>query len=381
MVWTVNNSRTPELLKKTQRYIRQLFCFYHKILYIRYVAANSLDRALEFNEQIRDVAKGLKRLITTETLDSSSVRDRLQSCERSLQQYQGIINPIRADFDSLDIQGQNYEHTLRTLRKKYTEADLELLYKLPANFDVDRYRIDALWDKTRGWFVKNSDQTTEWVELHDLDLNLPDWDRGLDSFKQKIEALFGFPLPEAWWQDRNSVKNIHENLKHLCGDTSCGSSNTGNKPITIASAYLIALIAYVKIFRGSSLENIPLTQNIDWKQCYPHAFLAVQDPQTARASARALYDFFCAVFRASEPQIEDAHFAKNGAQLKIQLWDASGKFSKFGQSGLQIPETVANTSEAILQLWRFMLPSKSGFMSPGTIYMKDKLLILSSSDE
>ena len=205
---------------------------------------------------------------------------------------------------------------------------------------------------------------------------------------QKLEDIFGFPFPAAWWRDRHSVRNIHQNLKHLCGDTACSSLvRSYKKPITIAGAYLISLIAYVKTYRCSDLEDIPLTKDIDWKKCEPYALLAVQDPQTARASARALYDFFCAVFRPDEvfrpddtPQIDSARFDRNGARLRIQIWDAKGKFSKFSHSGLQIPDTAANTSQAILQLWRFMLPSEEGFLSPATIYMKEDSLILSSAE-
>lgn len=389
LVWTINNYSTSFLKSfiNISRPIRQLFCFYHKILYIRQTSAKTLDQALEINKNTRRTIQELKSLITNETLVSDLVEQKLELCQESVSTYQEIIAPIQQDFISLEKQGRNYELTLKFLKEKrnFAESDLEILYQLPANFDVNRYRIDDLFDKTQGWFVKNSSESEKWVELHDLDLNLSEqkWNEGLNNFKHKLEYLFGFPLPAAWWSDRQAVQNIHQNLKHLCGDTACSSSVSNfaisKRPITIAGAYLIALIAYVKVFKCTDLENSHLAQNIDWAKCKPYVLMAVQDSQTARASAKALYDFFCAVF-GRDAKIESALFDRDGARLRIQIWNAKGLFSKFSELGLQIPDTAANTSQAILQLWRFMLPSEDGFLSPAAIYMKDDCLILSSAE-
>lgn len=389
LVWTINRDYSSKSLKVIFRAIHLLFCIYHKILYIQHIGNKRLNQAIEINESTRRIIQELKSLITNETLVSDLVEQKLDLCQQSVSSYQEIIEPIQNDFTSLEKQRLSYAIVLKYFKKNnFTQSNSGILYQLPANFDVNRYRIDDLWDKTQGWFTKKGSK--QWVELHDLDLNFlnqlseQEWNEGLNNFKHKLEDLFGFLFPAAWWSDPEAVKNIHQNLKHLCGDTACSSSVSNfaiqKRPITIAGAYLIALIAYVKVFKCTDLENKSLTQGIDWTKCGTHYFLAIQDHQTARASAKALYDFFCAVFRGDESQIGGAFFERNGATLRIQIWNAKGKFSKFSQSGLQIPDTAANTSQAILQLWRFMLPSEEGFLCPATIYMKDDRLILSSAE-
>jgi len=247
LVWTIDSNRdySSESLKKMFRAIHLLFCIYHKILYIQHIGNTRLNQAIEINESTRRTIQGLKSLITNETLVSDLVEQQLQLCQQSISTYQEIIEPIQHDFTSLEKQRLSYAIVLKYFnRNNFTQSNSGILYQLPANFDINRYRIDDLWDKTQGWFTKK--ESKQWVELHDLDINflnnLSEQERneGLNNFKQKLEDLFGFPFPAEWWSDRQAVENIHENLKHLCGDTACSSSVSNfaisKRPITIAGA-------------------------------------------------------------------------------------------------------------------------------------------------
>ncbi|WP_017716151.1 caspase family protein [Kamptonema formosum] len=260
-----------------------------------------------------------------------------------------------------------------------------------------QHPLHQLWENTEEWFsndyenllVKHSAaEIYEYFESDPLRAN---------RYKAEIEKAIGCNFPEIWFQTRDSIQNIHESLKHLCGAFFCGQTkNPGRRHISIGSAYLIALMAHQKAWGNVQ----PLTKSVpNWANLTQATspLFPWQDPATAQTSAMALYDLFLRLFEKRsqevESQVKTAFFDNSGKILKIQFkWKANqasenrpdslaqGVARILNQENISVPDTASNTRTAILRLWRNMLVSEEGFMSPGVVYMQGPLLVVSSTN-
>ncbi|WP_448573966.1 hypothetical protein [Trichothermofontia sp.] len=266
--------------------------------------------------------------------------------------------------------------------------------------------LEMVWEKTVGWFndsksgivLHNFTQVKE--KFYDASSNsLP-----FGKYRHAIENALGFSFPEVWWQDLETVKNIHESLKSICGDVFCGNTNQpGCRNISVGATYLVALKAHYDIFRNID----PLASDPNFWKHADHITAAVfplQGTKRARASAIALYNFFFRMFEPrngakEESQVEGAFFEGKGEVLKICLkWSASEGASDRAKSlaqqleqqfdsnqieifGSERPgQMISNTRNAIAELWRTMVFNRDGFLSPGVVYMERDEIIIASTE-
>jgi len=262
--------------------------------------------------------------------------------------------------------------------------------------------LDSLWQQTKGWFAEGDPELWPLVEIHEsataaeyFGANSKNRDKA-NEYKEAVQNVLGLTLPPSWWEKEDSVKNLHESLKCLCGAFFCGNTVNGQgRPISIGAAYLIALIAHQKIWG----DVTPLTRKVSTWAERPQVtrkLFPCQDSILAQSSAKALYDLFYHLFqdrdRQGESPVMGALLKEPGHRLEIQLtWDAqiAAKNRSEGESlargiaenvrsfrEIAVPESANNTKSAILRLWSHMLASEKGFMSPGIVYMEcDKLVV------
>lgn len=257
-------------------------------------------------------------------------------------------------------------------RKRRTQDWLEL----------KEHRLEKLWSETEGWF---SDEHP--LIKHSLAPNY--LEKSIDEFKRVLKITDSTSI-EFLWGTETAANNFHESMKSFCGECFCGQKTTGNYSISIGGAYVIALMAYQDAWPNYTLEAITKNVKNEWKNllCLKSPLLALQKPYYATASAKALYDLFFNLFKANyfdenQPQIENAFFQNNGAILKIfTRWKPNEKYH--GKPSLveglhtyidqekeivRTPEYATNAKSAIIRLWRNMLLTKNGFLSPGIVYM------------
>jgi hypothetical protein len=261
------------------------------------------------------------------------------------------------------------------------------------------HRLQRLWRETKGWF-RNEDADT--FMKHSFSHIEPYFTAGnpnqANRYRQEIErVLGGARLPETWWQEIQSIEQIHLSMRTLCGDFFVGSEAVLNnkKEISVGTAYLIALIAYQEIYNNVE----PLTTNVmHWKertQSSTSRIFPIQDAETAKESAMALYDLFYCLFdrTKSESQVINTLFDSPGNCLKIEFnWRANEPAKTGGKSladltseicknnkRFVIPEEGKTTINAILRLLANMFISERGFLSPGVVYMENNALVIAST--
>lgn len=261
-----------------------------------------------------------------------------------------------------------------------------------------QHRLEHLWSETADWFAV--DDGDDVVMKHNANkisnyflVNSPDADQA-NRYKQNVENALNVNFPASWWKDEKSIKKLHESLKRLCGCAFCGEVQSG-RPISIGSAYLIALMAYAEVFP----DDNKLTKNIDLSQLsYINTQLfPVQKPDVAKLTAKALYDLFFCLFTAcntgeSGLSKRAIFFNKTGNKFTIEFTRGANEAGQEGNLSLaeQLPKMLiadsvptptklTNTKSAILRLWRYMLISQNGFMSPGVVYMERTKLVVAST--
>ncbi|MBW4495953.1 MAG: caspase family protein [Oscillatoria princeps RMCB-10] len=263
------------------------------------------------------------------------------------------------------------------------------------------HRLQRLWRETEEWFCADDDDILMKHSPTKVSRYFSPDNSESDQavlYRQSVEnALGGTPLPNSWWQEE-SVYYLHESLKCLCGEFFSGQDRivAGRRHISVGAAYLIALMAY----QESWPNNVePLTENVEhWigrTRASNSWVFALQDAETARTSAMALYDLFLCLFQSrqleSEPQVISAFFEAPGNILRIEFtWRANEPAEDRRESladwtyqileskTIFIPQEAANTRNAILRLLGSMFVSKVGFMSPGVVYMTRNELVVAS---
>ncbi|MGG6242153.1 hypothetical protein ACQ4N7_26350 [Nodosilinea sp. AN01ver1] len=262
--------------------------------------------------------------------------------------------------------------------------------------------LEITWAKSIGWF---DDAQADLVK-HDFSQVKEYFISGspkADQYRKAVEDALDVKFPDAWWQDTASIRNIHESLKHLCGEVFCGSTNKkGRRNISVGAAYLIALMAHQRIY--GNIDTLAKDPSL-WQEVprVTGAVFPLQDKPEAKLSAISLYEFFYHIFKPREDpsnisQVKTAYFEQDGVALKIQLkWKATEKAlnrpqnlvqqlaERFDSEQIDVPDPDSynglprNTKDAISRLWRNMMFNDDGFMSPGVIYMhKDEVIIAST---
>jgi hypothetical protein len=259
----------------------------------------------------------------------------------------------------------------------------------------NEHRLESLWRETADWFaIKDQDLLMKhtYYHIHEYFFGNPPNPEKTKAYREGIEEVLEVNFPSDWWENTKAIENLHKSLKCLCGAVFCGESESGDRPITIGSAYLIALMAYAEIF-GDAKD---LTKTIDLSQFeqLDAQLFPIQEPEIARLSAKALYDLFFCLFEAcrnGESQFQQISFNEQGYKFTIEFTRGADEAEKEGELSLaeELPQILnndnvptpklTNTKSAILRLWRYMLISKFGFMSPGVIYMEREKLVIASS--
>ncbi|QFS52266.1 hypothetical protein [Nostoc sphaeroides] len=288
------------------------------------------------------------------------------------------------------------------------KADYKLL---PEDFlhwlDIDEHPLFRLWRYSNRWFL--SDDTTILVKHNFAVARKFLFDQKNDTdlfqageYKRKISNALEVNIPNAWWENEESAKNIHESLKCLCGAFFCGQTNNNAKRhLSVGAAYLIALMAHQKIYGNG---DVFMNDTEAWIECSQAAspIFALQDQETARTSAIALYDCFICLFTPrsknayqesflASSQVRNICFYESGRVLKIQLnWNAQNPSSDrqenlaktispiFKQQTINVSQFAKNTRNSVLNLWCQMAISDNGFMSPGAIYMEGDTVVVAS---
>lgn len=281
--------------------------------------------------------------------------------------------------------------------------------QLPEDFldwlGIDDHPLCRLWRYSDRWFL--SDDTTILVKHNFAEVRKfliePKDEKDFfqaKEYKKKIDNTLQINLPNAWWKNEASANNIHESLKCLTGAFFCGqTNNSAKRNLSVGSAYIIALMAHQKVYGNA---DIFINNSEAWIACSQASspIFALQEQQTARNSAIALYDLFICLFTprytnqessSKTSLVRSVHFYEEGRVLKIQLnWNAQNPSSDrqeslaqimnktFKPSEINISTFAKNTTNTILNLWRQMAISESGFMSPGVIYMEADTLVIAS---
>jgi hypothetical protein len=267
-------------------------------------------------------------------------------------------------------------------------------------------QLEKVWENSKGWFdVDRSDGKSDIVS-HDFARIRPHFEEGSPKaikYRQEIEKGVDIKFPEAWWQDLDALQNIHESLKHFCGEVFCGSTKAnGRRNISVGAAYLIALKAHQDIYGdlGALADDSHMWQTASraTSRIFP-----LQEPGKAKSSAIYLYEFFFNVFSRHEitgysSPVKTAYFDQGGEVLKIQLkWKAHERPSnrpkslaqqlaeRFDSDQIDAPDPEdydisRNTKDAISRLWRSMMFNDYGFLSPGVIYMERDEVVVASTE-
>ncbi|BCL35035.1 hypothetical protein [Nostoc sp. MS1] len=303
-------------------------------------------------------------------------------------------------------------YKLECFRKNSIHDHKEDYKLLPEDFlhwlDIYEHPLSRLWRYSSRWFL-NDETTTlikhNFVEVRKFLFNSEN-DRDVyqaDQYKIKIAHALQVEIPNNWWENETSAHNIHESLKCLAGAFFCGqTSNNARRNLSVGAAYLIALMAHQKVYRNTEVFMNDADTWINCSQASSPIF-ALQDKETARKSAIALYDLFICLFtprRQNDYQecslkkslVRSVCFYEAGRVLKIQLnWNAQNQSSDrqeslaqsiktiLNQDNINTYEVAQNTRTAVLNLLLNMAISETGFMSPGVIYMEADTLVIAST--
>ena len=233
----------------------------------------------------------------------------------------------------------------------------------------EQHPVDLLWEKTKGWFVDSDGILVK----HNPPKKVS------TDYQDALAKVFSFALPI----DTNTVKNIHESLKCLCGDYFIGSDPTkGNRHLSMGSILILAMLAH-----QNTCKNIEPFKDIDWENnSLPKPIFLKQKNHRACQLTRSLYDLFKAIFQGSEGAKSITCLNQS---LVIELyWSADivppGKLhtlaetveKEFSESSLKIPDVVSQTNEAIISVWRSLAISQEGFGHPFVIYMRGNKLTI-----
>jgi hypothetical protein len=263
----------------------------------------------------------------------------------------------------------------------------------------EQHRLQRLWQETEDWFTEDDNEVLmkhcpRKVSKY-FSVENPEQDKAKHYREQVEKALGGTSLPDSWWQEQ-SVYHLHESLKSLCGYFFAGSDQkiTGKKHISVGSAYLIALIAYQELFPNNLALLTEKVENWTGRTKASKSWLfPLQDEETTRTSAMALYDLFDKLFQPSpyHSQVINICFDTPGNKLVIEFnWRANKPAEEGGESladwtkllegtSFFIPDKAVNTRNAILRLLGSMFVSKAGFLSPGVVYMEENTLVIAST--
>ncbi len=259
--------------------------------------------------------------------------------------------------------------------------------------------LKQLWNSTANWFSA-SDVKKDFILEHESQKIAKHFQESqtnadikyeVDKYKEEIQKALGFTFPEHWWNE-NSVKNLHESLKHLCGSYFLGQDNPKrSRHISVGAAYLLALMAHRLAWKDMDIQF--LTQRVDWQDlsAAKSPLFHRQDVDTAQSSAIALCQLFFHLFQqrdsAETSMVSKAFFQYKGTALNIVFkWPADEPAPRETESlakkvsalakNIYTPKPVGNTREAIISLWMNLLISDKGFFSPSSIYMEEDTLRL-----
>jgi hypothetical protein len=269
--------------------------------------------------------------------------------------------------------------------------------------DDSPHPLDLLWN-THGicsWFADDRS-----VMKHDI-ANVSEFFFGhrydaqkSAQYKKNVEKALGFPLPSAWWQNQTLLKHLHGSLKSLCGAYACSHASQGDsrRNLSVGGAFLIAMMAHYEIYGHIT----PFLSQDIWptKPQQDAIFLPIQTKQIAQGSVKALYEFFRCVFTPQGGSIADLN-AQNKSWVKQVFFSDDGKHLKFQlrwqkeqhrnlsemlerifnrESVSPVPQSSANTRDAIIRLWNCLAISETGFGSPGCVRMHYDEVIISSTE-
>ncbi|WP_414572840.1 hypothetical protein [Nostoc sp. CCY 9925] len=299
----------------------------------------------------------------------------------------------------------NLERFQKTLIQEHKQDYKQLPEAFLAWLDIDEHPLCRLWRYSDRWFF--SDEPTILVKHNFAEVRKFLFERKDDTsvyqakeYKRKIANALQINIPHTWWENEVSAHNLHESLKCLTGAFFCGQTkNSAKRNLSVGSAYIVALMAHQKIYGNA---NIFMDDPEVWIVC-SHAnspIFPLQDQETARNSAIALYDLFTCLFTlrnknqgssSGKSLVRSVCFYEAGRILKIQLnWNAQNPPLDSPNSLAQIINTTfkeptinmaigaKNTRTTILNLWCQMAISESGFMGPGVVYMEADTLVIAS---
>jgi hypothetical protein len=273
--------------------------------------------------------------------------------------------------------------------------------------------LDQIWQRTirAEWFLRKYDilplkDDIPFFSPEKVSHGLPPT-FDFESHRQTIREVFDLDLPERWWSDLDSIRNIHESLKHLCGVDYCGTPTREPKyNLCVGSVYFIALLAmrdasqhrdYKKLMDG--IKTFSGYKSVD-KNIFP-----IQNEEIAKNGARALYYLLKNLFTEDPkhalkdgtlPTVKTAKFVSRGRGLSLQFkgWSTSHLSEKIHErqdelttgKGSVAPERAGTETDNIIPLffdiWKTMALNSEGFGSPGSIWMDGKgLSIYSALDD
>ena len=249
----------------------------------------------------------------------------------------------------------------------------KLAIKIRSNFDF----LDSLKMKTQSWFTSDHPHIS-----HDIHLNK------LAQHKRVVQEVWPW-FPNTWCNTYDSARNLHENLKCLCGVTSCWMSPNSKdvRPLSVGAAYLLLLIAMEHHFPGWLKDNSECSiKEFDKMSDATTRLLACQERSVAEKSIRSLYNLFLAVGvhkKDGTSAIDSIVFDPPGRRLKVNLkWSAQEKLSKDGLETLEnIKDSIAlpPSGKTLRALLDFMMLSKineNGFGCPASLYLERGTLII-----
>lgn len=300
-----------------------------------------------------------------------------------------VDNYFLSNSININFQNNRHQHPI------CSNTNAPIIITSTTKIGKKEHRLQRLWREAEDWFSEDDDEVLmkhcpSKVSKY-FSVENPERDKAKHYREQVEKALGGTSLPDSWWQEQ-SVYHLHESLKSLCGYLFAISEKNR---IPVGAAYLIALIAYQKNF-PSNLA--PLTENVEnWigrTKASTSWLFPLQDGETARTSAMALYDLFDNLFQPSpyNSQVISICFDAPGNKLVIEFNWSANKPAEEGKDSLAewtykllegtsffIPDKAANTRNAILRLLGSMVVSKTGFLSPGVVYMEGNTLVVAST--
>jgi hypothetical protein len=314
--------------------------------------------------------------------------------------------PLEAKLAYLSLGGEGSKLAQNTDLKVFSKLPIHGQQKLPLKLlewlDVVENPLKRLWKNSGDWFIDDHPERLMKHEARYIMGYFADApNKQAERYRDAVQQSLGVTFPSEWWSQPATVWAIHESLKCLCGAHFCGQvvgNNIAQRSISVGAVYLIALMAHQRVANNINA----LVEPEIWLDCSQPAtpIFAHQDQETARSAALALYECFISLFSLHssdlspnrESQVKSVCFEDDGRKLKIQLfWRANHKVKNrpdsladaiknaFKGEGISFPTTIGDTREAILNVWRYLMISETGWGSPGTIYMDKDTLVIAST--